>query len=59
MLFRLKKNFVEKENAFLLLNDMYQSYLEACSSVAAFAMDYTNFHKVSDRQFFIICITDV
>lgn len=47
----LKKNFVEKENAFLLLNDMYQSYLEACSSVAAFAMDYTNFHKAVTLMF--------
>lgn len=43
---RLKKNFVEKENGCLSKNDMYQSYLEFCSSAATFAMDFIFFHKV-------------
>lgn len=47
----LKKNFVEKENGCLSKNDMYQSYLEFCSSAATFAMDFIFFHKAVNQMF--------
>ena len=43
---RLKKHFVEKEEAFLSESDMYQTYLEACASMAAFGVDVILFNKV-------------